>query len=319
MNAFYLRQSRLGLSITLVLLSSLVGCSSEDDKVYTAVSAPSSSGGTQTPTPSAAPTATATPAPTVTPSATPTGTPSSTPTATPTAEPTAPPTVIPTAEPTPTPGKAGALYLKVPQEGASVDVAVSQFSCLAGFGCGVGNEEAILDPDSGNFADVNLYLSLLGTLVEFAEQEAITITVNLPTTVDPSIGIPIDPNNAESVVLRPESPGFVISFPDPALLSLSVLPEVRISLFNGDEMVGEATQYPWGLLDLIGLGIVALTDINNTPVYLSTTATAPYDKIRISFAGALLDLFVQINVHNVGLNGAPGVISGDSENPLPFP
>lgn len=179
------------------------------------------------------------------------------------------------------------------------------------------NKDLILEADPDNFASVSLNLALLGTVAELADSEAVTITVNLTNAVDPAVGIPIDASNPESDLSLPDSPGYVISFPDPNLLSASVLPVIRISVLNGDQIVGEVKEYQWGVLDLIGLGIAALTDINNARVYLNTIAAGPYDKIRISFGRSLLDLLINIDVHNVGFNGVAGTISGNVENPLP--
>lgn len=215
---------------------------------------------------------------------------------------------------TPTPGNAGRLDLYAPSEGVNVVVDTAVVTCLLNLGCSVDNKDAVIDPDAENFATANLAISVLGLALEaLTQQEAMTITVEFPEPIQPAIPL----LNHEGFWVEPNSPGFVISFPDPNLVTLSALPEVRIYALDDEDNVLNMEAYPWGLLDLIGLGVVGLTDINNAQVYLSTSALVPYSKIRIAFAQALADVFLNINVHQTGLAGVAGSISGDSRNPVP--
>ncbi len=288
-------------SLALVTLAlTLAACDSNDDKTYTPVG--SNPTGTPTPAVSTTPAPTgvnATPTPTAAPGVSPTPAVSSTPVATPTTAPAPSATPSPSASPapTPTPGLAGRVDLSVPA-GSSVVVTAGQ-TCIL---CDVTNKDSVLDPDWANFATASLQVGLLAA-GGFGD---LTVQVNLPQVIDPSVPLP----NASGGTTLPSNAGFVVSFPDPSLLSLSVLPSIEIAVLNGDAVVGDVASYGYGFFESLALGSV-VQDINNARVYLGTAATGPYDAIRLTFTASLADVLLNVNLHQAAIAGVPGSIAGD--------
>lgn len=241
------------------------------------------------------------PQPTVTPEPSATPTPSGSPA----------PTQMPTPTPTPTPGESGRLDAPAPAVGTTVEVTTG-LACGIPLACTVDDLENILDPNPENFATANLNLSLLSALEDVAiGDEALGINVVLSRTVAPTEEAAMD---VFGNPILANSPGFVISFPDP-ILTASVLPQIRVSLLNGGEVVGEPNVFSYGIQDGVAFGSFLngplLPDINNARVFIGTQATEPYDTIRIGFTGSILDLLLAIQVHQVGISGVSGSISGD--------
>jgi hypothetical protein len=212
------------------------------------------------------------------------------------------PTPAPT--PTPPPGQAGQLNLGVPTD-ASPEVTVTTGpGCLL---CNVDTPEAVIDGNTDSSALAALNVALLGGGLD----SAVSITVDLGTTVDPTVALPLDPEDELSATLNPDQPGFVISFPDVQLVSLSVLPTITIEALSGGEVVGTPASYGYGFFEFLALGIVGF-DINNAQVFLSVEdVDTEYDALRISFTSALVDLLINVNVHEVGIHGFNGSIAGD--------
>ncbi len=304
----------LASSLTLCVVTlTLAACGSSNNKSYTPVGTSPTPTASPTTSPTSAPTPTGTetpttPTPTNAPATnpTPTATANPTPTAAPTTAPSTSPT--PTAVPTPTPGPlAGRVDSGVPA-GATVVVEAGP-SCIA---CGVNNETAVLDIDWDNFATASLQVGLLAA----GGVGELTVTVNLAQAIDPTVSI----TTPLGGTAFPDQPGFVVSFPDAALLTLSLFPAIEIAALKDGEAVATTT-YTYGALNLIGLATF-LNDINNAPVYLGLSAddavTVPYNAIRVAFTASVADVLLAIDLHQVAIAGVTGDVSGDLPAP-PIP
>lgn len=212
------------------------------------------------------------------------------------------PTPAPT--PTPPPGQAGQLNLGLPTAGSPEVTVTTGPGCLL---CNVETPEAVIDGNTDSSALAALNVALLGGGLD----SAVSITVDLGTSVDPTVALPLDPEDELSATLNPDQPGFVISFPDVQLVSLSVLPTVTIEALKDGEVVGTPGSYGYGFFEFLALGIVGF-DINNAQVFLSVEGVdTDYDALRISFSSALIDLLINVNVHEVGIHGFTGSIAGE--------
>lgn len=329
---------------SLLLLCTLAACSSDDGIATSnpggprATPSPTPESATPTPAPSGGPTQAPTLAPTQSPTqaptqppatSAPTGTPTASPTAAPTGGPgltptptTAPsvapspttavsptPTTGPTTEPspTPTPGAAGQVDLLAPTNGGTVETS-SGFSCVV---CDVSNAVGALSTDPEDFATAMLSVGLLSALEnEGTGSDELTLTVRLPLTLDPATPFPLDAQNPSAGGIHPDHAGFVVSFPDSALISLSLLPTISISVLNDNEVVGGPTSYGYGFFEFLALDSPA-QDINNARVFLGADADAPYNAIRIAFTASVVDALLNINVHQTVAAGTSGSIEGD--------
>ena len=233
--------------------------------------------------------------------ATPTPAPSASPSPAPTATPTPTPAPTPAPAPTPPPGEAGQLNAPVPV-GATIE-SNAGFGCPA---CSVSNLEAILDPDPDNFATASVNVALLGT----GGQSDLDVIVTLPSPLDPAAELPLNPNDPSSPVFARDEPGYVISFPDPTLLTLSLAPTIELTTLLDGVVVDGPEFYGFGFFDSLALG-TPLQDINNARVFLGVPATAPYDAVRLAIYGAAADLLLNIDIHQVGVDGFTGSVSGD--------
>lgn len=297
------------LAVSVVALS-LAACSSSNSKednvpvgttptgtpTPVATVSPTPTSAAVTPTPTMAPGGNPTPAPSAGPSATPIPTGSPNPSVTP--APSASPDPSATPAPTPTPGLAGRVDSGVPA-GSTVVVEPGS-TCLV---CTVSNETAVLDPDWENFATASLQVGALAAIGGLGE---LVVTVNLPQSIDPTVAVPA----ANGGTTLPDNAGFVVSFPDSTLASLSVLPTIEIAVLLDGEVVGDVTSYGYGFFESLALGTV-LQDINNARVYLGNEASGPYNAIRLTFTASIADLLLNINLHQVAIAGVAGSIAGD--------
>jgi len=196
-----------------------------------------------------------------------------------------------------------------------LDSSMATASSSSGTGCvicGVTNLDAILDPNPDNFATANVDVALLNALGEQVDMGAeLIVSASLNSLVDPTVEAPIDPTDPTSPLLARSQPGFVISFPDVNLLALSVMPTISISTLREGAVVGGPRDYGFGVFDFLAAATV-LQDINNAQVFVGVDAgDEPYDEIRFTVSGTIVDVFVPINIHQTALHGFPGSISGD--------
>lgn len=223
------------------------------------------------------------------------------------------PTPAPTVTPAPAP-TAPPAEVEKGQVNLLLSPSVATISSSAGTGCvmcGVTNLEGALDPDPDNFATANLDVALLNALGSQVDMGAeITISVSLAGPVNPAVPLAVEPGNPASARIEPNQPGFVISFPDISTLSLSLAPAVEVSALSGGEVVAGPESYGFGFFDALVLA-TPLQDINNAQVFLGVPADASYDEIRMTLSGALVDVFLPVNVHQSVLQGFTGSISGD--------
>jgi len=294
-----------------VIAMALTACKDNDDKTYTPVEtvptitpAPGATP-TTAPAPTVTATATPTPAPTTDPGTNPTTGPTTAPSASPAPTISPEPSATPTPEPTPTPGLAGRVDSGVP-EGASVVVDLGA-NCLA---CSVENKDNILLADWDQFATAQLQVGLL----DIVGLDEVMVTVNLAQPIDPAVAITTPTGGS----VLPNLAGFVISFVDSPLVTLSVLPTIEIATLNAGTVVGDVDTYGFGLFDIIGIGTL-FGETNNARVYLGTDATAPYDAIRLTLTASVADLLLGINLHQVAVAGVTGSISGEVGAPIPSP
>lgn len=199
-------------------------------------------------------------------------------------------------------GAAGRVELLVDATNATISQSAGP-GCLV---CSVDNVDGVLDVDPEQFATAHLSLGLLGAGID----SDLSVTVELGTTVDPALEVALDPMDENSEMVSPSTPGFVISFPDVTLVSLSLLPSIGIETLKDGEVVNDPQYYAFGIAEFLALGIVGI-DINNARVFLGAPASEPYDAIRLSLSGAVVDLLMNLNIHQVGLNGQIGSIEGD--------
>lgn len=240
--------------------------------------------------------------------------PSPTPTATPGTSPSPSPSPDPSATPTPTPtptdyGEKGACL--VPVSPTATTAVATGMGCL---NCSVSEPGAVTTLNQDDAATMSAFLSLLPV----GGQSDVSLRVNLALEQDPNV-IPMTEEELDdegnvvtpSVPLgpAPNTPGFVVSFPDPTIIAAGILPELLIETLKGDEVVENAA-FGFGFGDGFALGSV-LQEINNAEVYLPVQATQPYDAIRLSLTGTVLNLLIDVNVHDACINGVGGSISGD--------
>ncbi len=237
--------------------------------------------------------------------------PTPTPTATPGASPSPSPDPSASPSPTPTPdfGEKGACL--VPVSPAATTSVATGMGCVA---CGVSNPGAVTTLVQDDQATMSATLSILPA----AGQSDVSLEVSLLLEQDPTV-IPMSEEETDEngnvtqeampIGPAPDSPGFVVSFPDPSILSAGVLPELLIETLSEGEVV-ESSSFGFGFGDGFALGSI-LQDINNAQVYLPVQATLKYDAIRLSLTGTVLNTLLDVNVHAACINGVGGSISGD--------
>ena len=276
----------------LLLLATLLGVSACGD------SSPSRSGqvnndlGGSSPPPSSSPAPTASPTASATPQAT--VAPTSAPTASPVVSASPPPSPNPVPTPLPEFGDKGACLVPVsPTTQATVDTGPA---CLV---CNVTNAEAVTSANPDDVAEVTVSLGVIpqGGFADLA------LTVALEAEQDPTL------EPADSASPLPDKPGFLVSFPDPNLLTLGVAPVLTVDALKDGESVA-TDSYGFGFFDALAVGLIGL-DINNAQVYLPTTAGQPYDSVRLSVTGGLATALLNLNVHAACIAGVGGSISGD--------
>lgn len=235
----------------------------------------------------------------------PSPTPDTTPAPTTSPDPSASPTATPTPTPDPDYGEKGACLVPVDTD-ATTSVATGM-GCVA---CGVSEPDAVVTASLEDVATMSATLSLFPV----GGESDVALEVALGKTLDPTMVLSEEVTDEQGVVTQeavpaPNSPGFVVSFPDPSILSAGVLPELLIETLSGGEVL-ESSSYGFGFGDGFALGTLLL-DINNAEVYLPVTATQSYDAIRLSLTGTVLNTLLDVDVHAACVNGVGGSISGD--------
>lgn len=234
-----------------------------------------------------------------TPSPTPTPTPGTSP------EPSASPTATPTPTPDPDYGEKGACL--VPVSTTATTTVATGMGCVV---CDVSEPDAVVTASQEDVATMSATLSVLPA----GGESDVSLEVALGSTFDPTMPQSEEVtdelgNVTQEAVPAPDSPGFVVSFPDPSILSAGVLPELLVETLSGGEVV-ESSSYGFGFGDGFALGTLLL-DINNAEVYLPVTATQSYDAIRLSLTGTVLSTLLDVNLHAACVTGVGGSISGD--------
>ncbi len=204
---------------------------------------------------------------------------------------------LPTATPAPTPlpdfGEKGACL--VPADAQSTVSSAAGAGCIS---CTVTTPEAVV---SGSLEDSALMAATLSVLPAGGQSD-LSLLVELPETVQP--------DQFGDDFTKPDAPGFVVSFPDPALAAAAVLPEV-LFVFLMDGSVVDSVSSGFGFGDSIALGTL-LQNINNAQVFLTLDEpSAAYNALRISLTGTVLNTLIEVNVHEACISGVAGSISGD--------